>query len=89
MPIRPNIDINEPIRFEGLQRAGSGNGACDGGKCYYELVGWRAPKKGEWYLSGALVEAYRASNDFTTAFFVVRPTHRVKLVSRYERGEAI
>ena len=25
---------------------------------------FRAPKKGEWYLSGAIPEAYRADNDF-------------------------
>jgi len=28
----------------------------------------RPPKKGEWYLSGAIVEAYRAPNDMMTPF---------------------
>jgi len=32
----------------------------------------RPPKKGEWYLSGALVEAYRAPNDLGTAFRIAR-----------------
>lgn len=26
---------------------------------------FREPKKGEWYLSGSIVEAYRAPNDYT------------------------
>lgn len=32
----------------------------------------RPPKKGEWYLSGAIVEAYRAPNDLTTAFYIAK-----------------
>lgn len=28
---------------------------------------WRAPRKGEWFVSGAIVEGYRATNDYTTA----------------------
>lgn len=30
----------------------------------------RCPKKGEWYLSGAKIEAYRAPNDLTTPFHI-------------------
>lgn len=32
----------------------------------------RSPHKGEWYLSGAIIEAYRASNDMTSEFHIAR-----------------
>lgn len=32
----------------------------------------RAPKAGEWYLSGAVVEAYRAPNDLSSEFHIAR-----------------
>lgn len=32
----------------------------------------RPPKKGEWYLSGAIVEAYRAPKDLTTAYHIAK-----------------
>lgn len=32
----------------------------------------RPPRKGEWYLSGAIVEAYRASNDLTSEFHIAK-----------------
>jgi hypothetical protein len=32
----------------------------------------RAPKKGEWYLSGAPIDAYRAPNDLTMEFHIAR-----------------
>lgn len=35
----------------------------------------RPPKKGEWFLSGAIVEAYRAKADIST------PMHIAKLVA--------
>lgn len=31
----------------------------------------RPPKKGEWYISGATPEAYRAPNDLTDSFYIV------------------
>ena len=33
---------------------------------------FRQPKKGEWYLSGAIIEAYKAPNDLSTKFHIVR-----------------
>lgn len=39
----------------------------------YELLGYRAPKKGEHYVSGAIPAAYLAPNDLTTPYHVVRP----------------
>ena len=32
----------------------------------------RPPRAGEWYLSGAIVEAYRAPNDLTTPYHIAR-----------------
>lgn len=31
---------------------------------------FRAPKKDEWYLSGATVEAYRARNNLTQEYYI-------------------
>ena len=33
---------------------------------------YRCPRKGEWYLSGAIPEAYRAPNDLSQAFDIVK-----------------
>lgn len=38
----------------------------------------RPPRKGEWYLSGAKIEAYRAPNDLTTAFHIARLVPKVR-----------
>lgn len=32
----------------------------------------RPPRKGEWFLSGAIVEAYQAPNDLTMAYHIAR-----------------
>lgn len=32
----------------------------------------RPPLKGEWYLSGAIIEAYQAPNDLTTPFHIAK-----------------
>lgn len=32
----------------------------------------RPPKKGEWYLSGAIIEAYQASNDLLSSHYIAR-----------------
>ena len=39
----------------------------------------RPPKAGEWYLSGAKIEAYRAPNDFTSEYHIAR------LVTRWSK----
>jgi hypothetical protein len=33
---------------------------------------FRPPKAGEWFLSGAIVGAYRAPNDLPTAYYIAR-----------------
>ena len=32
----------------------------------------RCPKKGEWYLSGAIPTAYKAPNDFSTEYLIAK-----------------
>jgi hypothetical protein len=32
----------------------------------------RPPRKGEWYLSGAIIAAYMAPNDFTQSYHIAR-----------------
>lgn len=33
---------------------------------------FRRPRKGEWYLSGAILEAYRAPSDLSAEFHIAR-----------------
>jgi hypothetical protein len=40
----------------------------------------RPPKKGEWFLSGAIVEAYRAQNDFTHPYAIAKLVRVRKVV---------
>ena len=35
---------------------------------------FRSPKKGEWYLSGAVIQAYRAPNNLGIEFFIAQLT---------------
>lgn len=44
------------------------------GKYHYRKDGFRPPKKGEFYLSGAIVQAWRAPNDLSASYQVVVPT---------------
>ena len=69
---------SKPVEFEGMR-----------GLFFYERIGFRAPRAGEFFLSGAIVSAYLAQNDMTQQFAIARPTHRARLVSRYERGEKV
>lgn len=66
------MQLPETVRFEGLKRPGPGPRE---GKCFYRILGFRPPRKGEFYLSGAIVEAYRARNDLMATYTVVEPTH--------------
>lgn len=44
----------------------------------------RAPKKGEWYLSGAEITVYRAPNDLSTVFHIARLVEVKVVPSSYE-----
>ena len=49
--------------------------------CEYKVLGYRNPKAGEWFLSGAIVGAYQACLDQRTPMLVVEPTTKRKLVT--------
>ena len=58
------------VNFEGMPA----------GRYFYRKLGFRPPKKGEHYLSGSVVRAWLAPNDFSTAYQVVIPTQPAFLV---------
>lgn len=47
---------------------------------------YRCPMKGEYYLSGAIVEAWKAPNDLTSPYWIAKRVRveRVEVVSVYE-----
>lgn len=49
--------------------------------CEYRVLGYRIPKAGEWFLSGAIVGAYQAPHDQRSTYLVVQPTTKRKLVT--------
>lgn len=55
--------MEKTIHFEGMGP----------GKWSYRRLGFRPPRKGEFYLSGAIVQAWRAPNDLGTPYHVVEP----------------
>lgn len=52
----------DPITFEGKP-----------GHWSYSIQGMRKPKRGEFYLSGAVVQAYQAPDDLVGEYLVVVP----------------
>jgi hypothetical protein len=48
---------------------------------FFRVIGKRAPMKGEWYLSGAIIEAYQAPNDLTTEYTIVERGARARRVT--------
>ncbi len=60
------------------------------GLAFYDVLGYREPRAGEFYLSGARVAAYKAPNDFSTKYLVVKPTHKaISPQSYYEKGDPL
>jgi hypothetical protein len=49
-----------------------GNGRLSGKMRTYKVLGYRYPNKNEYYLSGAICEAYIAPNDFTDKYLVIK-----------------
>lgn len=77
----PNVRFSNPeaVTEDGVQLfngAGSsptyGLKPALGNKCYYRATGeFRAPKKGEFFLSGAIPFAYRTENDLNTEYWIM------------------
>ena len=42
---------------------------------------FREPKKGEWFLSGAVIEAYQAESDATTKYYIARLVRVRKVIT--------
>lgn len=60
-----------PRNIAGLRPPGDYFGV---GKYMFRATGeFRPPLKGEWYLSGAIVEAYLAPNDLSTEYWIAVP----------------
>ena len=61
------------------------------GVCFYTVADIRPPKAGEFYLSGAIVTAYKAYRDYppSAAYQIVVPTHLACPVQAYVRGAAL
>lgn len=57
--------------------------------CYYERLGHRAPRKGEFYVSGAIPAAYKARADLSSEYLVVKPTHYAVAKTVHERGPRV
>jgi hypothetical protein len=48
-------------------------------KFTFVVLGYRRPKKGEHYLSGAIPQAYIAPNDLSSEYLVVRKNEKLVL----------
>jgi len=59
----------------------TGQIAMPSNRFFYRELGRRCPRKGEWYLSGAIVEAYQAPSDLSTEFMVVEKTRAARRVT--------
>lgn len=53
------------------------------GVMYVKTSEYRCPKKGEFYLSGAIVEAYKAFCDMSVKFWIATPV-KVRKVEYWE-----
>ncbi len=53
--------------------------------CFYEVIDYRKPKKGEFYISGSQPNAYKAPNDLSTEYIIAIPTHGAKLIQVWVR----
>ena len=79
--------LPETLRFEGLGRPGER--VIGGAVCFFEIVGKRAPKRGEWLASGAIPMAYQAKGDLVAEYLVVKPTFFAAPARGFVRGDAV
>lgn len=52
---------------------------------HFYTVEYRRPKTGEWFLSGAVIEPYRALFDFRTKYLVATPTDEAIKVTEWRK----
>ena len=73
-------NMQNPISFEGLDIKHL---------YFYEKKEFRNPRKGEWFLSGAIVSAYMAPNDLDTKYWIVKPTFQAIRTTTYIPGREV
>lgn len=56
-------------------------------KCFFKVVRFGKPKSGEYFLSGAIPEAYHNKTvaDMTVDYWIVEPTHLARQEHYYSR----
>ena len=69
--------MRQPVEFEGL------------GMCFFITTGFRQPKAGEFYLSGAIVQAYKTTHDLTRSYHIAVPTFRAVQKTIWAMGERV
>lgn len=70
--------MDRVLQFEGLRGAWA-----------YRVLGTRCPKRGEFYVSGAVPQAYKAPNDLASRYMIVEPVteHTLRQVWMPCRGD--
>ncbi len=53
---------------------------------FFYTVEYRCPRAGEWFLSGAIVEAYKTNSNLTTKYLVATPTDKAKKVTTWVKA---
>ncbi len=56
---------------------------------YIKTGEFRTPRKGEFYLSGAIVVAYRAPNDLTASFHIAKPVMMIECPHCHGEGKVV
>jgi hypothetical protein len=83
LSLREGATLNDPVDFEGI----------DPGRppvlCFFRVGAYRVPEAGDYFISGAIPSAYRATHRLGRPYRIIVPTHRAKRVTTYERGEPL
>ena len=66
-----SVDQRAIMTFEGLNALGS--------KWSFRVLGTRCPNKGEFFMSGAIPEAYKAKQHLTQEYQIVEPIAEYRL----------
>lgn len=59
------------------------------GNCFYEIIDYKKPEKGEYYLSGAIVTVWECFNNLNDYFIVVKPTYYAEQKTVYIKTKPI
>lgn len=54
---------------------------------FYQIIEYRRPKKGEYFLDGAVITAYKAVTDLYDEYLVVELTCPAKLIWVWEKDK--